>query len=333
MAFADSLNTYVNSYVYAFAEEFVKNIDGGEIKDVIPIYDSEDNINSCCFTINKENEPYMYIILDNYYREGISPIIEMGFGDCNFDKNEKVVNLNYIDYGVSKNSKIEFNNQEIEPQNCKINYPKKQSVSLFSTVSVYDGYMSNLNDISLSKLALMTDHYFFEPFVQSDLATSSQIRDGICGATTAMNVLKFYGDAYDVFDDEIYYDPIGTYNTLRSYQTVDAGDNPYNISNQSKRKDALTKYINNNTSYKITVKEYLLHSWIFVYNDINNGKLVDYRYSGKEGGHCVLVVGAASSSSGSQFIYVADTWNKNLRWLNFNYHDNISCMSIKIYGY
>ncbi|MDE7215812.1 MAG: hypothetical protein K2O08_03290, partial [Clostridia bacterium] len=79
------------------------------------------------------------------------------------------------------------------------------------------------------------------------------------------------------------------------------------------------------------------NSLSYIYNDINNGKLVAYRYEGLSRGeiigHIILAIGAVSYKSGWDFIYVADTWNHNLRWLNYGYHDNIGCMSIKISGF
>ena len=338
VAFADSYVNRVNQYVYDFANEFVKIFDGAEIRDAIPIYDVDDNVNSCCFTIYKDNQPYMYIILDNYYREGISPVIEIGFGEYKFDKNEKIVSLNYIDYGIKKrNNKIEFNNQEYEVKECKRSYPQRNNkINLLANYEpIENGYFDSLQGMTdqIKKVAFMDGFLDFKPFIQDDFVDQEQMGAGICGATTAMNVLKYYHDTQCILD-EIYDDPIGVYNILRNYQT---SSNPYNIETLPKIKDALSKYIKNYTSYRFTPTNYLFNSWWSIYNDVNRGRVVLYRYDGlsggKEMGHIILAIGAVSYKSGWDFIYVADTWNYNLRWLNYGYHDNIGCMSIKINGF
>ncbi len=165
-----------------------------------------------------------------------------------------------------------------------------------------------------------------------------EIGNGICGATVAMNVLKYYYDYdTDYYDKLFYKDTSGkididkTYQKLLSYQK---SDNPYNIQTQDLRKQALTRYIKENTQYKVSITKYLINTWTIFYNDIKNNKLVDMRYSGMDGGHAVLALAAAELKKGSlpgtRYLAVADTWNNNIRWLNFDYHDNVSGMSIKI---
>ena len=336
VAFADTLGvSEVNQYVYDYANEFVKYIDGGVIKEAIPIYDIYDDINSCCFTIYVEEKPYMYIILDNYYREGVSPIIELGFGEYNYNKDEKIVNLNYIDYGIKKNNVVTFDNQEIDVRKCKVNYTVKNKISLLSGAPIMGGYFDDISDIAgeLNKFALMPYYNSFEPYIQSDLVSNSILRgSGICGATVAMNVLKFYYDTQGYFDYN-FNNYIRVYNQLRRYQT---SKNEYNIENFSKIKKALTSFVKEHSSLKITATNYLINSWTYIYNDINNGKLVAYQYDGYSSSgdtsHAVLVVGAVNfKNPSSKYIYVADTSNRNLRWLNYGYHDGIGCMSIKIY--
>ncbi|MDE5549331.1 MAG: hypothetical protein K2J13_03665, partial [Clostridia bacterium] len=336
IAFADTTSQEVNQYVYEYANELVKYIDGGVIKDTIPIYDVDNNVSSCCFTIYVDEEPYMYIILDNYYREGISPVIEMGFGECIFNKDEKNINLNYIDYGVEKNNVVEFNNQEINRSDYKLNYNVNNSFNLLSGAGMKEGYFDDLSDFGgeLKKVALMDGFSSFEPYRQEDILSNSiQRGEGICGATVAVNVLKFYYDTECYFDDIYGFSNGGAYNVYKRLIDYKPGtSNKYNIEGMGNIKSAIKSYVKDYySSLSVSATQYLINNWTYIYNDINNKKLVLYQYeglySGTTRGHIVLAVGAASFAAGDKFIYVADSWNKNLRWLNYGYHSGIKCIS------
>ncbi|MGN0761433.1 MAG: hypothetical protein ACI4MV_05795 [Christensenellales bacterium] len=325
------------SYILEYAEEFVKGYDL-EVAAIIPIYDLYNNIIRYCVTYNKDSKEFGYIILDSIISKGKAQLIEFAF-NCNsiIKPNRKNVLINIMEYGQQRGEFIEVGNRAFYLSMLK-KYLANDSAN-----SIYDGYLDidiNLNDILNGQLQLVPYAFTFRPFIQEDLATTSQIDDGICGATTAMNVLKYYYDSGEEKYDDLFYQNADysinvnqTYNILRSYQS---SSNPYNIEDQDKRKTALNNYIKNKTTLNVTIVKYLFTTWTFFYNDIKNGKLVDVRYSYMDAGHAVLAIGAAVVKPdiypfGTKFLCVADTWNYNVRWLNYDYHDNVKGMSINVY--
>lgn len=328
---------YVEDYVLEYAKQFVEGEENVSISEIIPIFNIDGEVVRYCVNYVINNNPYAYIILDRYKRDvSSSPLIEFSIGENYFNKDVNNVVLNEIEYALEKNNNIILKNNKVISKNVARKTYVKNHVE--NGKSVEDGYIDGINIVDVKNLQSVKDFAFFGPFRQYNLVSMVEIGNGICGATVAMNVLKYYYDYdTDYYDKLFYKDTSGkididkTYQKLLSYQK---SDNPYNIQTQDLRKQALTRYIKENTQYKVSITKYLINTWTIFYNDIKNNKLVDMRYSGMDGGHAVLALAAAELKKGSlpgtRYLAVADTWNNNIRWLNFDYHDNVSGMSIKI---
>ncbi len=349
---AEERNTVINDYVYEYAENFIDDDQDIYIEAVIPIYDAVGNIIRCCFQYNDEEKPYMYIILDNKLVEGVSPLIEYGMGRFELyeeSKFNKIIYINEFVYGYESNNVVVYDEcSSMTKGEVRANYSQvvsDQIVYRSNSDEAVEGYLEGAINSSDIENAYYMDYFLnFTPFKQSDLASRTSIGKGICGATTAMNVLKYYKDTQknNAAFDNIFIktngvaDTKATYDKLRSYQTLAEGENPYNLPTQDIRKDALTDYIEENTNLNIFTHKYWFVTWELIYLDLMQQKLVDYRYNvDNDIGHCVLVVAAVVVNPNvypdTKYLAVADTWSNQFRWLNYGYHDNIRCMSIKIY--
>lgn len=335
---AERIQTDINDWVLDYAEIFENSKQNCEIKNIIPIYDLNNNIVRVCFEYYCNESPYFYIVFDNNKKTGISPIVEFGYGDKLFDETKKNVCLSNMEYGTVANNIVTCKSANMSLSSAKSKYTVEQNtLSNTSNISLdNDGFLTDLVDFKDVEAMYFSGSFLnFTPLTQSDLATSSQIGNGICGATTAMNVLKYYDEVeyFDVFlETNGSRDIIATYNKLRTYQTPIA----YNIESQTKRNIALRQYIDKNTNLNFYSVIYAFNSWDFVCNDLSSGKLIDYRYdTSNDSGHCVLAVAAfelnSSLYSNARFLAVADTWNDFLRCINYGYHTGYWCMSVKIY--
>lgn len=335
---AERIQTDINDWVLEYAEIFENSKQNCEIKNIIPIYDLNNNIVRVCFEYYCNETPYFYIVFDNNKKNGISPIVEFGYGDKLFDETKKNICLTNMEYGTVANNVVTYKSANMSLSSAKSKYVVEQNaLANTSDISIdNDGFLTDFIDFEDVEAIYFSESFLnFTPLTQSDLATSDQIDDGICGATTAMNVLKYYDDtaSFDVLlKTNGSSDIIATYNKLRSYQTPIS----YNIGSQIKRNIALRQYIDNNTNLNFSSVIYAFNSWDLVCNDFSSGKLIDYRYDYSETvGHCVLALAAielnSSLYSNARFLAVADTWNDFLRCINYGYHTGYWCMSVKIY--
>ena len=257
--------------------------------------------------------------------------------------NERYYFLDGFDYGTK------INGSNIRTGDSVISFSvarNKYKLFLNENSDDNDGYVDTIYVSELTKELKIADYWYtFTPITQSDLRNAglnSGDSDGICGLTTAMNVLKYYYDSgLSKYSGLMFTNSDGIIDLATTAKKLYTGYAPsgstYNLPNNTIRKNALNHYIKTYTSLNKTFFKYVgIQFWSYFYNDISNGCIIDVRYDvNSNEGHAVLCLGAAEVSgshyAGTKYLLVADTWGSNLRLLNFDYYDALKGMKIKVY--
>ena len=328
-----------------YANSFIENEPRVKIDSTIPIYNLNNELTSYCVNyIDSEGNDYGYIILNKNLNDTRGSIIEVSFGQKSFisSKGEKYYYLDGIEYGQElNNSKIKTNSQVLSKKQARADY-----ITNFNDNSDdIEGYLETINADDIKKDLVCAQYWVsFKPITQTDLRNAGLNKgdeNGICGLTTALNVLKYYYDSsISDYSSILPLDNNGQIKLKTAAKRVYSGYVPsgytYNLPSNSVRKDALNHYIKKYTSLNCSITKYVgIQFWHYFYNDIKKGFIIDVRYNvNSSEGHAVLCVGAVEVSgshySGTRYLVVADTWNSYLRLLNFDYYSSLKGMKIKV---
>ncbi len=343
-SYADTIDNY--SQIEEYAKSFVSRENGIEINSIVPIYDLNNNIIRYCVNyIDQNGNDFGYVILNKCLSDGRGAVIELSLGSQSdmSSKSKKYYWLDGLEYGVKTNgANIMINDKTIALSQAKRTYKN----CLECDAEDNNGYVDTLYVDEITRDLVLADYWYtFEPITQMQLVNAGlRFGDykGICGLTTAMNVLKYYYDSgLSKYSNLMLLGAFGNIDLASTAQRLYTGFVPsgsmYNLPKNTIRKNALKHYINTYTSLSISISRYLgIQFWNYFYNDIANGYIIDVRYDiNSEMAHAVLCVGAVEVSgehyAGTRYLLVADTSNSNLRLLNFGYYSQLQGMKIKVY--
>ena len=343
-AYAEQIDNY--KQVEAYAESFVSKEPGVRVDSIVPIYDLNNRIVRYSVNyVDANGNDYGYIILNKQVGDKRGAVIEMSLGNKSnmTSKNDKYYYLDGLDYGTKINgSEIKTGDRVISLSTAK----KKYKTFLNDNSEADDGYVDVLYVGEITRELKIADYFYtFTPLTQSDLRSAGlKYGDylGICGLTTAMNVLKYYYDSgLSKYSNIMVKNNDGSINlattAYRLYSGYVPSGSTYNLPNNIVRKNALNHYIGTYTSLNKTISRYIgIQFWNYFYNDISNGYIIDVRYDvTSDEGHAVLCIGAVEVSgphyAGSKYLLVADTGDADLKLLNFNYYNRLQGMKIKVY--
>ena len=343
-AYAEQQDSY--EQIEEYANTFVSKEDNVSISTIVPIYDLNNNIVRYSVNyVNSSGEDYGYVILNKNLNDKRGAVVELSLGNKSkmSSLDEKYYFLDGLDYGTRvSSSNIKTGDEVISLSNAKKIYKKY----LNDNSDDEDGYVDTIYVGEITRELRIADYWYtFTPITQSDLRSAGLNNGdpkGICGLTTAMNVLKYYYDSgLSKYSGLMVIDGNGNIDYAATATRLNSGYVPsgyvYNLPSNTVRKNALNHYIGTYTSLSKTISKYVgIQFWNYFYNDISNGYIIDVRYNvNTNDGHAVLCIGAVEVSgshyAGTKYLLVAETWGTNLRLLNFNYYSNLQGMKIKVY--
>lgn len=342
--YAEQQDNY--NQIEEYAGKFVSKEEGVKINSIVPIYDLNNNIIRYSVNyVNNSGDDYGYVILNKNLNDKRGAVVELSLGNKSkmYSNKEKYYFLDGLDYGIrTGGSNIKTENEVISISNAKKIYKKY----LNDNSEIDDGYVDTIYVGEITKELRIADYWYtFTPITQTNLRNAGLNNGdsgGICGLTTAMNVLKYYYDSgLSKYSSLMVTDGSGNIDYATTAYRLNSGYVPsgsvYNLPSNTIRKNALNHYIGTYTSLSKTISKYIgIQFWYYFYNDISNGYIIDVRYDvNNNTGHAVLCIGAVEMSGshyiGTRYLLVADTWGTNLRLLNFDYYNNLKGMKIKVY--